>query len=235
MSDERRELMRKLRSLDSTGLDQFDSGAISDEEIARGMHLSFVNAQNLLEDAELLYKNERFGRAQALLVLALEEIGRIPMLLNAMVIESSDEKQWAAFWKQVRQHCAKQGVWVAYGKGLAAAGHPDAKFFGPRLPEGDERLIDRLKQCGFYLSFFERSFLLPNLFARSRRKQLLEFFDFVRNRLQGLSTLHANFGDSLRLALRFREQINKLTPDERKAEAMELFGTVQQRKSTTVH
>jgi AbiV family abortive infection protein len=65
------------------------------------MHLSFVNAQNLLEDAELLYKNERFGRAQALLVLALEELGRIPLLLNAMFIESSDEKLWAAFWKEV--------------------------------------------------------------------------------------------------------------------------------------
>jgi hypothetical protein len=83
------------------------------------------------------------------------------------------------------------------------------------------------------LTFFERSFLLPNLFARLRRKQLLEFFDFVKNRIQGLSLLHANFGDSLRLALRLREQINKLTRDERKAEAMELFGSVHHRKSTT--
>jgi AbiV family abortive infection protein len=117
MSDERRELTRKLRSLDSSRLDQFDSGAITDGEIARGLHPSFVNAQNLVEDAELLYKNKRFGRAQALLVLALEELGRIPMLLNGMVIESSDQKLWAAFWKQVRQHSAKQGVWAAYGKG----------------------------------------------------------------------------------------------------------------------
>jgi hypothetical protein len=82
------------------------------------------------------------------------------------------------------------------------------------LPKGDERLIDRLKQCGFYLSFFEGSFLLPNLFARLRQKQLPEFFDFVRNRIQGLFSPHANFGDSLRLAMRFREQINKLTPEE---------------------
>jgi len=215
-------------------MDQFDSGAIYDPEIARGMHLSFVNAQNLVEDAELLYKNERFGRAQSLLVLALEELGRIPLLADAMLIEPSDQKLWAAFWKQVRQHSAKQGVWAWYGKGLGSD-HPDAKFFDPLLPKGDERLIDRLKQCGFYLTFFERSFILPNLFARLRRKQLLEFFGFVRNRIQGFSSLHGNFGASLRFVARTRERINKSSPDERKAETMELFGGVHQRKSTTVH
>jgi AbiV family abortive infection protein len=234
MSEDRRELMRKLRSLDSTKLDQFDSGPISDAEIARGMHLSFVNAQNLFEDAELLYKNDRFGRAQSLLVLALEELGRIPLLLNAMLIEVSDEKLWAAFWKQVRQHSAKQGVWVAYGQGLAAMGHPDAKFFDPPLPRGDEKLVDRLKQCGFYLSFFDGNFLLPNLFARLRRKQLEEFFEFVRSRIHGFSALHANFSDSLRLVFRTRQKVNKLSLEERKAESIELFGGVHIRKSSTV-
>jgi hypothetical protein len=102
MSELRRKLIKMVKGMDVSSLDKFDRGPLTDEQIAMGMHLSFINAQELYEDALLLYRNERFGRTLSLLVLALEELGRIPVLLNAVSINRNDQKMWNELWRVLR-------------------------------------------------------------------------------------------------------------------------------------
>ena len=51
------------------------TGDLSNEAIGKGMHKSFVNAGELLEDAELLLPH-RPARALSLAILALEETAK---------------------------------------------------------------------------------------------------------------------------------------------------------------
>jgi len=100
----------------------FRENYIDDAQIASAMHLSFCNAVELLEEAELLFERKRYARAFGLAVLALEELAKPPLLLNALFIEKGDQKTWQAFWKALHSHQHKQGVWSAYGKRLAGCG-----------------------------------------------------------------------------------------------------------------
>lgn len=202
------------------------------------MHLSFNNAQELYEDALLLYKHERLGRTLSLLVLALEELGRIPVLLNAVLLRKDDQKTWKRFWDGLRRHSLKQGVWTAYGKKLAEDGHPDARYFD-LLPLDQIPLLDKLKQCGFYVTCFDSTFLPPNLFARYDKRKVDSLFELVRNRIEGFRGLHGRFDGSRRMVARLREEIATLSEEQLKNEVEEILaewnGPPKATSRSTVH
>ena len=70
----------------SIPLDDFlaliDQGQLSLDELGRGMHLCYLNARDLVEDAEVLL-NRRPGRALSLAILAWEELAKILIFGNA--------------------------------------------------------------------------------------------------------------------------------------------------------
>ncbi len=140
-------------------LRKFDNGPVTDEEVARGMHLSYKNSQRLAREARFLSWTGSPDRAMALAVLGLEELGRIPLLLNAVFLEEHDTEAWRVLWKKLRSHPSKQAVWSAYGRILEKSSSEDAKFFSDRYPHGLEPLLDKFKQCGFYVSYFDGRFM----------------------------------------------------------------------------
>jgi AbiV family abortive infection protein len=222
MSELRRRLIKAVRTMDESSLDKLDSGALTDEQIAGGMHLSFKNAQELYEDALLLFKNERLGRTLSLLILALEELGRIPALVNAVLISRTDEHTWKKFWDGLRRHHLKQGVWTAYGRQLAESGHDDARYF-KLLPLNQVALLDKFKQCGFYVTCFDGDFLTPNMFARFDKRKIDALFELVRDRIEGFRGLHASLQDSYRMVLQLREETSKWSEAQLRKEIEEIL------------
>ena len=80
------------------------------------MHLAFLNATGLVEDAELL-RERRPGRALSLAVLALEETAKIFLLADAAGLSDGKPLSWNQLEQhfKLRSHIAKQHVFAAYG------------------------------------------------------------------------------------------------------------------------
>lgn len=110
---------------------------LTSAEIAEGMSAALRNAEDLLDDARLLLKNERYPRAASLAVLAMEEVGKAVILSVFIFIQPSDDGQklWRAFFS-----------------------HTDKAFISLKILELSQR-VRKLEEMLEYLegSFSERS------------------------------------------------------------------------------
>jgi AbiV family abortive infection protein len=192
-----------------TFLGQFETGAITPHEIARGMHLSFKNAAKLARESKLLVRHRASARAFSLAVLGLEELGRVPLLLNGLFLDQNDVAGWKVFWNKLRSHHCKQSVWSVYGSLLRHQKHAHAAHYEDRYPAGIEPLLDKFKQMGFYVSFHRGQFLEPGQFASDNRRWLRYLLSALESRVASLRELHGTLDSServVRAALRlYRE------------------------------
>lgn len=67
-------------------------------------HHAVANGMELLDDASLLLEHERWPRAHALAVLALEELGKAGVCLGALLYDGTQAEQ---FWKDFTHHPTK--------------------------------------------------------------------------------------------------------------------------------
>ena len=165
------------------------AGFPSDEQIAVGLHLCFRNAEALRMEAQLLHDNDFNARGCALLILSLEELGKIPILFEGLRFrrEGADPKK---FWRQLHYHTNKQAVWAVYGRHLIAANAPDAIYFKSKLPEDIGNGLDILKQKCFYTDFDNGQFEDPVTFANPDLwKWLVSLLD---DRLTSFRALHGD-------------------------------------------
>src|SRR5215813_4121592 len=85
-------------------------GPLSDDEIAAGMHFCYCNARDLFKDAKILFDAGRNARALGLCVLCLEELAKIPLLCNAVMLRGKDASVWRRFWAGLSSHTLKQNL-----------------------------------------------------------------------------------------------------------------------------
>ncbi len=84
--------------------------SIEISEIKNGIELSIQNSFELIEEAQILFKNERYSRAYTLTQLSLEEIGKSIMLYdfyNTLQIGKRNEIDFKLFRKNFRDHRIK--------------------------------------------------------------------------------------------------------------------------------
>jgi AbiV family abortive infection protein len=81
--------------------------ALSDDELAEGMWLAFDNASRLIDDAKILIEARRYLSAQAVLRIAVEEGGKLLLLLQAVYWEKTDSKKWLWLWRTWDKHKPK--------------------------------------------------------------------------------------------------------------------------------
>jgi AbiV family abortive infection protein len=62
-------------------------GELNAESAAKGMDFAFQNAISLLDDAVLLYNNNRYERAFSLSILAIEEVGKLS-IIREIILET---------------------------------------------------------------------------------------------------------------------------------------------------
>ncbi len=134
-------------------------------EVVSGLTAITLNAAALLEDARVLSRANRFPRAGALTVLALEELGKVPVLFGTGVAgHVGHEQSWAEFWRDYVHHLTKQQRISRYGRGLKSGGDQFAENSGPYanyLPDELGRILDIYKQRSFYVDFWGDTFVLP--------------------------------------------------------------------------
>jgi len=92
------------------------AGPLTAQQAADGIQVALLNARTLLLDARVLLQSERWPRAAALAILAIEEAGKVPIIRAILVARSESELRDE--WRAYRSHTKKNvmGQFFAYVK-----------------------------------------------------------------------------------------------------------------------
>lgn len=176
-------------------LARFKGKPLDKKQIAMAMHLCYANAGALIDEAKLLKENGRNARAISLAILALEELGKIPLICEMIRYRADDADAWRKFWQDFYTHRTKQIVCSSYGEQvLRVCGHG----YEVEFPSGIEPLIDKFKQLGFYVSFFEDQFILPEHFAKDNSEWLDWLLAVADERIASFEPFHSSLESSER-------------------------------------
>lgn len=135
----------------------FYTGSLTLEQIADGITVALKNADELLEEAQILYDNGRYARATALIVLAEEEMGKHLLILDSIKCRN-DAKCWKRFWSEFRSHHKKFTNALALGY-LYAACDLDEIINEANLLSCEANLT---KQLALYVDFNGTYFWIPS-------------------------------------------------------------------------
>jgi len=205
-------------------LSKFKGTPLNDEQIAHGMHLCFCNAKELLEDASFLKDNGRHSRALSLAILSLEELGKIPLLLNTVLYPKGQNDEWKSFWSSFTSHKSKQLVWTVYGTTLKEYFGLDA--YDEKYPPDLQPLIDKLKQLGFYVAFFEKQFIAPRDFIDDNVEWMEWIIELAKSRIDKFAQLHSSLDDSMKAVRTSRELITAFVDANNKSEFAEAINKI---------
>jgi AbiV family abortive infection protein len=124
------------------------SGPLAPAQAAKGISVAMKNAAALASEALLLLQNQRWSRAAALAVLAIEEAGK-PSQLRAILL-ARDEKELREEWRDYRTHSKKNVTWIL--PELVAKGASHIEDLRPIFDEDSDHgpLLDAIKQIAFY-------------------------------------------------------------------------------------
>ena len=197
------------------------TGQLSVDEIGMGMHKSFINASELIEDADIMLVH-RPERAISLAVLALEEIAKIILLANAAARAS----KFMVSWKEIeddlnlRSHKHKQAIFAAYGSAILnklASAEGNKSYYEQMVPGGIELLLDYMKQLGFYVDVANGQFISPKEFGADNREWADWLISVAKERLKKFELLHGTEDRSLivaRKAAEFVSSISEVTNED---------------------
>jgi AbiV family abortive infection protein len=156
-------------------------------QTAEGMHACYQNAVSLLADSRLLASRQRYARALSLVVLAWEDLSKVPALYG-MAFSIPGRPSWKSFWTQFRQHRIKQERMARYGSLLMQAGHPP---YNVAMTPAIVASLDELKQSGFYVDCFDGRFRIPDVLAADAIDVLDYLYAGTEERADSFAQFHA--------------------------------------------
>jgi len=123
------------------------SGRLTVAQIAAGMNYCRDSAKRLLDAARTLYKAGDCATTVSLAVLAIEEVGKLPILRR--MVTAVDEDEVHQCWKEFRSHCWKNGQ---ANLPLCIKSSVRLDDFRCTVEKGESnQKLDDLKQIGLYV------------------------------------------------------------------------------------
>ncbi len=132
-------------------------GTLTRDEVAEATTAYLNNALNLFEEALLLCTREKVSRAAALTVLGLEELAKVPLLVNTFLRyeRGQDPDAWKARWRSGGSHKAKQALILAYGQTIRHLFEGDPmltrRLYRHYAPDSVLESLDAFKQSSLYV------------------------------------------------------------------------------------
>lgn len=132
---------------------------LNTSQITEGIALCYENAENYLQEANVLYNIKHFSRAASLSILGLEEIGKIEVITSPLITKDKDSEYWEKFWKKFRSHEQKQAraAYVLLRSAYEEKGEEGLNEITGLLivktPTRTGMYLNLFKQNGFYVGF----------------------------------------------------------------------------------
>lgn len=131
------------------------------EQIARGRAKAWQNAADLIHDADVLVRHQRWARAVFLAQIAIEELGQYLLLVEAMEQVSTQRMDWPAFWKQFRTPWATQSHRRAWPAELSPCHVADTTREPGSSRQRDQAELAQQKRAALYVEYQAHQFVLP--------------------------------------------------------------------------
>jgi len=135
------------------------------EELAQGSFRAIANAQELLEDAKLLFQKGSNARAYALALLSYEEMGKSLVIARLIYTDGSDIEGLKAFWQRFHSHKLKLGNSILLlARSLLDESDPD-EFRWKWVKKNLSVLrvaYQSAKESGMYVDYKKGRFTLPS-------------------------------------------------------------------------
>lgn len=130
------------------------------EELARGSVQAVTNAEELLDEAKLLYNKGHYARAWTLATLCYEELGKAMVISRLIYTDSSDIQGLKSFWKRFRSHPWKLGSPMLL-RALYRADREKWTWLKKNLSELREAQ-QSVKEQSIYVDYRDGRFVLPS-------------------------------------------------------------------------
>lgn len=143
--------------------------------LVEGLNLCLQNAEELYEDAILLFKEQRYKRTVTLCIIALEELGKIVPIYD-LGAENISEEKWRKFWKDFRSHSAKQirSLSMKIVQKIDEGDLDRVKKWVRRDPaQKSTASLEETKQASLYVDYKNKDFQLYK-FSETLAKELTE-------------------------------------------------------------
>lgn len=155
------------------------------------------NACELLEEAELLYNNEKYARAYLCAHIAFEEFGKLPILYSvALDVHFGKKVNWKKLNKQIRDHHTKisesyVSILMILFKFMKVKGY--TKFNLSLVIEYYDEIMDYLEETKFTLSE-----AIEELIMDEENQMEIKRIPAIANLLNGFknSSLYADFHEN---------------------------------------
>lgn len=156
---------------------------ISFDIAAEGILCCLQNAQDLLNEAKLLYANGRHVRAFCLAVLAYEEAGK-PGMIYSFAIERISLKEYN---NNYRTHQYKH-IMATLNNLIMVHQEKGVEDVQKRLAKASPHSLEVMKQKGFYVDFNDNRFISPAecitpALAQDAIKEIQEYIDRIHCRI----------------------------------------------------
>lgn len=145
----------------------------------------FDNAEKLYKEAKLLHEHKMFSRAYLLAHFCFEELGKIPIIVGAIVKSMKGESvDWRKLKKRFNSHTEKIASqnhhYYTFGLDLDLLRDTDLKWL--RTAQEKVKKSYELKNLATYVDVDGKSFLLPQeQISESASKELLDLaFECLR-------------------------------------------------------
>ena len=147
---------------------------IPENKLHKGIDLCHQNVTRFLEDADLLYKNQSYGHALSLAILALEEHGKKLILITLKKkLTRMDKELWSILF---RRHSDKVAVTFRIFTETLEEKPPEDELeeVYRNIPK-----IDLMKQRGLYIDYFKDDWHSP--FENDIKKAAIKLLPWIRN------------------------------------------------------
>ncbi len=145
---------------------------LSPQEIKRGIFLALENADELSQQAYILFKSSKYSGAYALYQLGMEEVGKSNILFNALagLLHNHKDVDWKSINKGFWRHTAKSERAIGLEKLMVnilkteatdIAGIEDWGKYHKELSNIDVDELDKRKNDSLYVGFSDGKFRLP--------------------------------------------------------------------------
>lgn len=194
---------------------RFQNKALTKEQIATLLHFCYCNANDLFEEATLLRENKKYARAFFLCALAFEELAKMPIAMNGLILPPNDTMAWKGFWKSFNSHSFKQGAARAYGQGMLKAINKErwSKYYAGHVPANIP--LNELKLASMYVDCYDGVALRPKKIFTQDAGAVSSFFDIVKKRLDAWAEIHSTINKSIIFVKTCVEQDLKIDVDGR--------------------
>jgi len=172
-------MAKQVSSLRSLGLEPY-TGILKPKDAAVAIQAARLNALDLLSSAKLLHDQKHFHHSTALCVLALEEAGKVQILMSILTGVTSPDQSCESLWRAYRRHTAKTELFnfaieMRVGVHFPEMEEEKITSIGSAGPTPED--LDAAKQLGLYSDCFKSpdgvAVHLPSNLDCSERSRIL--------------------------------------------------------------